>query len=474
MHLSKRNFIIVAVSIVMTLLLVSQPAVVAFATYYVADDLELTPISGSWGTISDSKALRGTIKYTSTPGGSLEWTFNGSRVAYLYSMAYNRGAVIVSVDGTVVDILDGYTPDVRRQIGKVYEGFSDDQHTIRIENKGGGANNRTIIDVDAFVSDIMSFPPGTYNDDAKLIIGGVTYYPLGFFGSNWSRVYDSGAYQGSYYKTNATGAGIRLNFSGDSIYWFFPRRSDLGMIAITIDGENKGERDPYYDGTNYYSLSRLGAGTHILTITNLGYGSSGGTVLALDRFDVGSTNNVYNRVKASAYTDAWAHSANSFWYGYFPYNDCANFSSQMQHEGGIPMHPAEPYAHESDLTQWWNYYASSHRVSFTWRTVPDFWTYVQTYPGFQIYDQTDIAILKRGDVIFMDVNGDDALDHLKVVVGFGYMSPYSQDYDVGDDQSGQLVYGVMTDGHTNNRWHVKWDYSYISSNYTKFVKVVPP
>jgi hypothetical protein len=450
---------------------------VVFAIYYVADDSTLTPTSGQWHTVSDPNALRGTVKYTVTTGGSLEWTFNGSRVAYLHSMAYNRGAVIVSVDGTVVDKLDAYTPEVRRQIGKVYDGFSDSQHTIRIENKGGGANNRTVIDVDAFVSDIMSFPPGTYNDDAKLIIGGVTYYPLGFFGYNWSRVYDGGAYGGSYYKTDATGAGIRINFFGDSIYWFFPRRSDLGMIAITIDGENKGERDPYADGTNYYSLSRLGAGSHILTITNLGYGSSGGTVLALDRFDVGSYEFTYNRVMATAYADAWARSQNSTVYGYFPNNDCANFSSQMQHEGGIPMHPDPLHANEHDLTQWWNYYPfPPYNISLTWKTVPDFWTYVQTYPGFQIFDhaQYDIDILKRGDVIFMDQDNNGVFDHLKVVAGYGYMSPYSEDYNPLQDWSTQLNYGVMTDGHTTARWHVLWDYAYTSYYPTKFVKVTPP
>jgi hypothetical protein len=39
--------------------------------------------------------------------------------------------------------------------------------------------------------------------------------------------------------------------------------------------------------------------------------------------------------------------------------------------------------------------------------------------------------------------------------------------------SWQLIYGVMTDGHTNERWHVSWDYNYSSNFQTKFVKVVP-
>jgi cell wall-associated NlpC family hydrolase len=148
----------------------------------------------------------------------------------------------------------------------------------------------------------------------------------------------------------------------------------------------------------------------------------------------------------------------------------------MQFEGGIPMHPNELYAQENDLTQWWNYYPYSRRISLTWRVVDSFWTYVQNRGEFQIYNAAtnDISILKRGDLIFMDVNNDGIFDHLKVVIGNGYMSPYSQDYYGGSDLSGQWIYGVMTDGHTNDRWHVPWDFAYIPFYRTMFVKVIPP
>ena len=476
-RIRRRLFQLVAV-IIITMLFGLQPHTIAWAAYTVADSANLTPDAGYWwGTSNDVNALFGSVKYTNQANATLSWSFNGSRVAYLYSMAYNRGSTIVTIDGTLVDILDSYAPHVNRQVGKIYT-LNSGNHTITIKNNSAGANNRVIMDVDAFVSDIVSFPTNTYNDDASLWISGVHYWPLGYFGNNWTTVSDGSAYGGEYKKTTSTGAGFRINFEGDSIYWYYPLRSDLGKIDVMIDGDYWAEKDPYQDQTGYYSLSRLGAGPHILTVTNTGETSSGGHVLALDKFVVGSTYTAYNRVMAAAYADARVWNHNVFWFNYYDGNDCANFSSQMQYMGGIPMHPVDnPYLlNPYDLTQWYSYLVYGDGSSLTWRVVESFRTYEQNHSGFQI-ETGPITNLRRGDVIFYDVYDSGVYDHMKVVSGRGYTSPYLDDYHDPlpgwYDESGQYIQTVLTDGHTYDRWHVRWDYSFPSDYPHIFLKVVP-
>ncbi len=473
-----------AVAGALVLVCISQSVVDVLAFYRVGDNALLRPDSAHWwAVVQDPAAVLGSTLYSPDPGASVSWSFTGSRVAYLYSTAYNRGAALVKIDGVVVDLLDAFTPDVRRQVGKVYN-TPGGPHTITVVNHGGGANQRVIMDLDAFVSDIMAFGPGTYNEDAVWVENRVMYYPLGFFpAGSWSQIAEAHAYQGAYKLSPAARSGFRINFSGDSIVWWFPKRPDLGRLAVTLDGEDRGYFNPYADQTDHYGFSGLGAGVHILTVTNLGQTTSAGSVLALDRFTVGGLGEAYQRVAAAAYADGWAHSVDVSRFGYFPENDCVNFASQMQFQGGLAMHPAERDGeglNAQDRSQWWNYTPTLGSASLTWRTVPDFLYYTQHRSEFMAVG--NVASLQRGDVIFLDLwdeaanrpGHDGVYDHLKEVVGLGYISPYPLDYASGLDLSGTTAYGLLTDGHTNDRWHVPWDFNVdLNNNGYLLVRVAP-
>ena len=387
-----------------SLLLLIYPLRTVFAGYYVQDSASVgLAYSGSWGTLTDPPTLFGSYRYTGIAGDWVSWQFYGDRVAYFYSLAYNRGSTIVQIDNIVIDILDASTnhfsgTDVRRQVGKVYGGLNTSLHTIKLINGPAGANGRGYMDLDAFVSDIMSFPEGDYNENATLLVNGTVYYPGGTNGNGWTNIVDPNAFQGSYKITNVTRSGFRINFSGDSIRWFFPRRSDLGKVAVTIDGEDLGIHDPNTEPniTDYY-WSGLGSGVHIMTVTNTGQTTSTGTVLAWDRFQVGEQT-TYDRVKASSYGDGWAHSRNTFWFGDLSPNDCANFTSQIQYKGGFGMHPSEDWLKNPiDLTQWWNNYPYNASISYSWKTVPDFYTYASNRPEYEIRDNPGYT--RRGDLI---------------------------------------------------------------------------
>lgn len=333
------------------------------------------------------------------------------------------------------------------------------------------------MDLDAFVSDIMSFPEGDYNENATLLVNGTVYYPGGTNGNGWTNIVDPNAFQGSYKITNVTRSGFRINFSGDSIRWFFPRRSDLGKVAVTFDGEDLGIHDPNTEPniTDYY-WSGLGSGVHIMTVTNTGQTTSTGTVLAWDRFQVGEQT-TYDRVKASSYGDGWAHSRNTFWFGDLSPNDCANFTSQIQYKGGFGMHPSEDWLKNPiDLTQWWNNYPYNASISYSWKTVPDFYTYASNRPEYEIRDNPGYT--RRGDLMLLDVDYNFILDHMKVIAGNGFISPYSSDYAnriPGEiDRSGTLSFKLMTSAHTQDRWHVPLCFSYDCENsYTQYIRIVP-
>ncbi|MDD5371716.1 MAG: amidase domain-containing protein [Anaerolineaceae bacterium] len=462
---------------------IAVPQTIVYAAYFVQDSASAGLVySGAWGTTTDVPALFGSVQHTSTAGAWVSWQFNGNRVAYLYSMAFNRGSVTVQIDDIVVDRLDASVnhftgTEIRRQVGKVYSGFGSGTHTIKIINGPAGANGRRYIDLDAFVSDIMSFSQGNYNDDASIWVDGIHYHPLGTHGNGWTSVADPNAYQGSYKVTNVSRSGFRINFYGDSIRWYFPRRNDLGKIAVTIDGEDHGILDPNLEsGITSYYWSGLGDGIHLMTVTNTGLTSSSGTVLALDWFQVGGST-YYDRITSSGYADGWAHSRNTFWYGDYPDNDCANFASQAQHKGGFAMHPAEDWLKDiSDVTQWWNNFPYDRFVSYTWKIVDRFLNYASQRPEYEVRDNDGYT--RRGDLILMDIDDDGFVDHMKTIVGNGYISPYSSDYQNIQppeiDQSSTLRYTLMTSAHTQDRWHVPLCFNYnCTTHSTVFIRVIP-
>ena len=101
-----------------------------------------------------------------------------------------------------------------------------------------------------------------------------------YFG-NWSNsTYTNGTYNNSLKVTNTSGAGFRFTFTGDEITYIYSTHSNRGKATITIDGSNKGYIDQYSSDLRRQigkTFSGLGAGVHVLTVTNSGTANGSST-----------------------------------------------------------------------------------------------------------------------------------------------------------------------------------------------------
>lgn len=105
--------------------------------------------SGSWGTGSSPYAMAQTLHWSNVQGNASTYGFYGSRISYFYSMAFNRGKTFVYIDDVLIDQVDAYSSETRRQIGKTWNvtpGF----HTIKVVVGGGGPSGN-YSDVDALL-----------------------------------------------------------------------------------------------------------------------------------------------------------------------------------------------------------------------------------------------------------------------------------------------------------------------------------
>jgi hypothetical protein len=174
----------------------------------------------------------------------------------------------------------------------------------------------------------------------------------------------------------------------------------------------------------------------------------------------------YNRGAAASYADQWAHARNSNYPNFGTgcnCNDCQNLASQALRAGGYPLHTGN-YDPNSVFELW--YYWSSiwgWQNSKTWSASDWFNTYVAQYPGdFQVNRVTSGSQLSQGDFIAMDLDGNGAPDHTRVIVGSGYTSTNQADYTDGCGHNNSIPakrFTVLVDQHCIDRWHVAWDYN---------------
>lgn len=458
------------------------------------------PSLNEWGKWDSDTAYGGSVRITTYPGATVSYTFYGTSVTYLYTMAFNRGAVKIYIDGedadTIVDRLNGHINDVtndqtripRRQTAKTFSGLSNTYHTITIEANPGEDGNRIYTDLDAFIINPNKATTGTYDD--------TTIYAMVFNQNNWYTWNCGDCYNGSYKYTYKEGNGIRFTFEGDSITWYYSMAANRGKAGVTIDGENKNFYYGYFDLYNpftirnqYKTFTGLGGGTHTITIYNIHQKNpaSSDYLIDFDKLVVGSSIS-YQRTKASNYVDARAHEPNCSYY--FPTrggckiidNDCINYASQSMHESGFPYVPPSPPF--NDWSTNWYYDSSIQDSSTTWRYIPSFMQY-QAGRTTEFTRTNSIPVLRRGDLVPLDLwltNGmpgqDGIEDHIRVIVGAGLSSPFHQDYNCDNcipmppDLVFDPQFGLLIDQHTTDRWQVPWDYNVPDAAKLDFIHII--
>lgn len=233
--------------------------------------------SNAWFTYYSDTAYGGSVRYTTTAGATVSYSFTGTSITFLYSMAFNRGAIEVDIDEVIVDRLNGHIEDWshnpyarvhRRQTAKTYSGLSYGQHIITIRAIPGDDNSRIFTDVDAFIINPDKASSGTYDDTHS--------YVTVFSGANWHTWYCSDCYNGSYKYTSDAGVGVRFTFEGDTITWYYTKAYNRGLAGVTIDGENKNWNYGYLDlyspttlRNQFRTFTGLGGGTHTIAIYNV-------------------------------------------------------------------------------------------------------------------------------------------------------------------------------------------------------------
>jgi hypothetical protein len=94
------------------------------------------------------QAARGTVSYSSDPAANLRFRFNGNRIDYYFTKAFNRGKVSVEIDGISKGTIDLYSKEAVWQARATFDRLGTGLHTIVIRHAGP---NGSYIDIDQFI-----------------------------------------------------------------------------------------------------------------------------------------------------------------------------------------------------------------------------------------------------------------------------------------------------------------------------------
>ncbi|GAQ63765.1 RICIN domain-containing protein [Streptomyces scabiei] len=123
---------------------------------YVDDKDSSVTYSSGWSNWNDSRDFKGSEKFTSTAGNSVQYSFTGPGIRYLSMTQPNMGKVDVYIDGTLAQAgIDAYAPSVTKQV-VLFEktDLAVGPHTIKVVctgTKNASASN-TVCALDAFAS----------------------------------------------------------------------------------------------------------------------------------------------------------------------------------------------------------------------------------------------------------------------------------------------------------------------------------
>jgi hypothetical protein len=106
--------------------------------------------SGTWNYASFGSADHGQLAVSATPNSAASFTFTGRNVAWIATMAANRGQAYVYVDGAYKFTQDLYSSTTKaRSLAVVGNWSTSAQHTITVVVVG--TSGRPTVDVDSFI-----------------------------------------------------------------------------------------------------------------------------------------------------------------------------------------------------------------------------------------------------------------------------------------------------------------------------------
>ncbi len=163
------------------------------------------------------------------------------------------------------------------------------------------------------------------------------------------------------------------------------------------------------------------------------------TAAGIQKVSAGS----YNRGAAAAYMDQWTHGRNPNYLN-FTDNDCTNFNSQGLTAGGMPMVGYGGII--NDDNNW--YYTQNYVTSYSWGAADHMNVHFTWHP--ERYNNTTYDQLTTGDVIIFLLPPESVPSHGRFVIGYGTSSSDGVTVPPG-------TYGLLTDQHSDDKYHVLWD-----------------
>jgi hypothetical protein len=120
------------------------------------DRSPLIEYAGDW-YLDDGfrEAAQDTLTYTDRPGRAFEFRFEGTRITWVFTRAFNRGKARVFLDGTEAAVLDLYTPVTAWQQRRTFEARGPGPHLLRVEvlAEKNPASTGTTVDIDLLIVD---------------------------------------------------------------------------------------------------------------------------------------------------------------------------------------------------------------------------------------------------------------------------------------------------------------------------------
>jgi uncharacterized membrane protein YgdD (TMEM256/DUF423 family) len=109
--------------------------------------------SGHWVPGAFRSAYGGTLTYSDEAGATARFDFEGTELQYIYTKAYNRGLVLVTIDGSPVRKIDLYDPSIVWQERTVFGGLKPGSHRAEVQVLGqrNAASTGSFVDIDAFI-----------------------------------------------------------------------------------------------------------------------------------------------------------------------------------------------------------------------------------------------------------------------------------------------------------------------------------
>jgi hypothetical protein len=218
--------------------------------------------SGSWLTNMAQSRYDGTQSYSNVAGATASFAFSGTSASYVFARQWNGGYVQVSLDGTVIETIDEYSPiELDWQVA-TYSGFSDGMHILTVTTLGTANQNSETkyAIVDAFVA----YPSTSFNDvqdDGS---------PLVMYSGSWTGNRFSLNYAGTESRSNHPSDSTSFSFSGSWVTYLYTADQNGGYAQVNIDGRPIGTIDQYSSiqlGQQVATWTGLNGGRHTITIS---------------------------------------------------------------------------------------------------------------------------------------------------------------------------------------------------------------